>query len=97
MLRDMSLQSCREQQQFRPRTQAELELIRLAAPGSDPVRARLISIKSKDIARLVFHNRVTEPVRALWLDFDGHEVQTSALPAETVLAWLFAVHFQHRC
>ena len=69
------LQSCKEMHRYRDRSTQESELIRLADPSTAAVRARLVSLKSKDIAKLIFHNQHNEPVRALWLDFDGHEVE----------------------
>ena len=69
------LQSCKEMHRYRDRSLQETELIRLADPNTAAVRARLMSLKSQDIAKLIFCNQHNEPVRALWLDFDGHEVQ----------------------
>ena len=69
------LHSCKEQHRYRDRSKQETELIRLIDSDASAVRARLISLKSKDVARLIFHNHHNGPVRALWLDFDGHEVQ----------------------
>ena len=68
------LQSCREQQRYRDRHKQETELIKLANSTLAPVRARLVSLKSKTIAKIMFRNGYQGFVRALWLDFEGHEV-----------------------
>ncbi len=75
------LKDCKEQQQYRQRGYAETESVTVLRPKLDDcqllLRARLVSLKSKDTAKIRFHNTFEGHVRALWIDFDGHEVYTS--------------------
>ena len=72
------LKDCTEQQQYRSRCKTETEAVRSAVTDATiPVsllRMKLMSLKSKDTAKIRFHNVFERQVRALWLDFDGHEV-----------------------
>ena len=72
------LKDCSEQQQYRLRCESETEAVRFADTetegGQVRVRIKLMSVKSKDTAKIRFHNLFEGQVRALWMDFDGNEV-----------------------
>jgi hypothetical protein len=74
----LQLKDCKEQHQYRRREDSETELITVLLPKSDPfqhsLRVRLASLKSKYTAKIRFHNLFDGQVRAVWMDFDGHEV-----------------------
>ena len=74
----LHLKECSEQQQYRARCETETEAVRIApgdAQGCErSSRVRLVSLRSKQVAKIRFHNLFEGQVRALWMDFDGHEV-----------------------
>lgn len=72
------LEDCNEQQQYRTRCETEIEAVRHTITNMNnsesPLRMKLMSLKTKDTAKIRFHNVFDRQVRALWMDFDGHEV-----------------------
>lgn len=73
------LEECNEQQQDRTRCETETEAVRHTITNTNnsesPLRMKLMSLKTKDTAKIRFHNMFEGQVRALWMDFDGHEVR----------------------
>ena len=74
----LPLKDCTEQQQYRIRCETGTEAVRPAITNltisDSPLRMKLMSLKSKDTAKIRFHNTFERQVRALWMDFHGHEV-----------------------
>ena len=72
----LDLNDCKEQHQYRRRDLTETEPVRLLTTESEHslLQLRLLSLKSKDTAKIKFHNHHEGHVRALWVDFGGHEV-----------------------
>ena len=69
----LQLHECTELQQYRSRCETDTEATRtLHADGT--LRLKLLSLKCKDTAKIRFHNLFEGQVRAVWIDFDGHEV-----------------------
>lgn len=71
-----------DQQIYRERGPDEMEIVTLhnqQIDGKQPSRfcGHLSSARTKDLARIRFHNASQQHVRALWIDFDGHEVSMS--------------------
>ena len=73
----LQLKDCKEQQ-YRRREDSETELVTVLQLNNDPLQrslhVRLASLKSKHTAKVRFHNLFDGQVRAVWMDFDGHEV-----------------------
>lgn len=72
------LEDCNEQQQYRTRCETETEAVCHTITNMNnsdsPLRIKLMSLKTKDTAKIRFHNMFERQVRALWMDFEGHEV-----------------------
>lgn len=69
----LQLYECKELQQYKRRGTADTEAAR--ADLSDRTsRIKLLSLKCNDTAKIRFHNLFERQVRAVWIDFDGHEV-----------------------
>lgn len=48
------------------------------------LRMKLKSLKSKDSAKIRFHNTFKRQVRAMWMDFEGHEVMPRSSPTNPI-------------
>ncbi len=79
----LQLKDCKEQHQYRRREDSETELVTVLQPSTDPLQrslhVRLASVKSKHTAKIRFHNLFDGQVRAVWMDFDGHEVNPNCV------------------
>lgn len=79
----LQLKDCKEQHQYRRRENSETELVTVLQPCTDPLQrsqhVRLASLKSKHTAKIRFHNLFDGKVRAVWMDFDGHEVNVNCV------------------
>ncbi|WIA31550.1 hypothetical protein OEZ86_002441 [Tetradesmus obliquus] len=78
------LASVNNREQYRKRDENETEEAQWYSPDEpdtmvEPQQVRLKSLHSKAASVIVFTNNSTFPVRALWLDFEGHEVVYSVL------------------
>ena len=81
----MLLKDCKILQQYRHRDETETELALLMSEFDQSqqfAQVRLASAKSRDTAKIRFHNVFEGPVRALWMDFDGHEVRLASCTAD---------------
>ena len=74
----MQLKDCSEQQRYRARCDNDTEAVSFVPAAAQgcvwPSRLKLVSLRSKQVAKIRFHNLFKGQVRALWMDFDGHEV-----------------------
>ena len=69
----LQLHECTELQQYRSRCETDTEATR-TLHADDTLRLKLLSLICKDTAKIRFHNLFERQVRAVWIDFDGHEV-----------------------
>ena len=79
-----------DQQIYRKRGPDEHEIVtNQQIDGRQPTRfcGLLSSARTKDLARIRFHNASQQHVRALWIDFDGHEVSISKV--QLVHSWAY--------
>ena len=82
----MLLKDCKILQQYRHRDETEKEMALFKSELNQSqqfAQVRLVSAKSRDTAKIRFHNVFEGPVRALWMDFDGHEVRLATCTADT--------------